>query len=58
MGNLLSSCPVENLSTEVGDIHVVVALCALLQAYLQSQPALARESAWVLNNLTGLNSHT
>ncbi|XP_030252193.1 transmembrane and coiled-coil domain-containing protein 6 [Sparus aurata] len=56
MGNLLSSCPVENLSTEVGDIHVVVALCALLQAYLQSQPALARESAWVLNNLTAHSS--
>lgn len=44
----------EDLSTQVGDVHIVVALCALLQAYLQTQPALARESAWVLNNLTGI----
>ncbi|XP_042349045.1 transmembrane and coiled-coil domain-containing protein 6 [Plectropomus leopardus] len=52
VGNLLSSCPLEDLGTQVGDMRLVVALCALLQAYLQSQPALARESAWVLNNLT------
>ncbi|KAG8004381.1 Transmembrane and coiled-coil domain-containing protein 6 [Nibea albiflora] len=56
VGNLLSSCPVEDLSTQVGDVHIVVALCALLQAYLQTQPALARESAWVLNNLTAYSS--
>ncbi|XP_073343107.1 transmembrane and coiled-coil domain-containing protein 6 [Pagrus major] len=56
VGNLLSSCPGENLSTQVGDVRVVVALCTLLQAYLQSQPALARESAWVLNNLTAHSS--
>lgn len=37
------------------DIRIVVALCAILQAYLQTQPALARESAWVLNNLTGFS---
>lgn len=40
----------------MGDVHIVVALCAILKAYLQTQPALARESAWVLNNLTGLSS--
>lgn len=54
VGNLLSSCPVETLSSHVGDVRVVVALVALLQAYLQTQPALARECTWVLNNLTGL----
>lgn len=40
----------------MGDVRIVVALCALLQTYLQTQPALARESVWVLNNLTGWNS--
>ncbi|XP_076594525.1 transmembrane and coiled-coil domain-containing protein 6 [Chaetodon auriga] len=56
VGNLLSSCPVEDLTTKLGDVHIVVALCAILQAYLQTQPALARESAWVLNNLTAYSS--
>uniref|UniRef100_A0A3Q1FCS7 Transmembrane and coiled-coil domains 6 n=1 Tax=Acanthochromis polyacanthus TaxID=80966 RepID=A0A3Q1FCS7_9TELE len=55
-GNLLSSCPVEDLSTQVGDVHLVVALCGLVQAYLHTQPALAREAAWVLNNLTAHSS--
>uniref|UniRef100_H3BWL7 Transmembrane and coiled-coil domains 6 n=1 Tax=Tetraodon nigroviridis TaxID=99883 RepID=H3BWL7_TETNG len=53
VGNLLCSCPVETLSSHVGDVRLAVALVALLQAYLQTQPALARECAWVLNNLTG-----
>ncbi|KAG7517897.1 Transmembrane and coiled-coil domain-containing 6 [Solea senegalensis] len=52
VGNLLSFCPVNSLSSQVGDVRLVVALCAFLQAYLHTQPALARESAWVLNNLT------
>uniref|UniRef100_A0A8C2ZZF5 Transmembrane and coiled-coil domains 6 n=1 Tax=Cyclopterus lumpus TaxID=8103 RepID=A0A8C2ZZF5_CYCLU len=56
VGNLLSSCPGKDLSTQVGDVRIVVALYALLQAYLQTQPALARESAWVLNNLTAHSS--
>ncbi|XP_059202367.1 transmembrane and coiled-coil domain-containing protein 6 [Centropristis striata] len=56
VGNLLSSCPVEDLSALVGDVRIVVALCALLQVYLPTQPALARESAWVLNNLTAHSS--
>ncbi|XP_070693239.1 transmembrane and coiled-coil domain-containing protein 6 isoform X2 [Pempheris klunzingeri] len=56
VGNLLSFCPVEDLTTQVGDHHIVAALCALLEAYLQTQPALARESAWVLNNLTAYSS--
>ncbi|KAG7230279.1 hypothetical protein INR49_024383, partial [Caranx melampygus] len=56
VGNLLSLCPVDSLNTQVGDIQLVVAVCALLQAYIHSQPALARESAWVLNNLTAHSS--
>ncbi|XP_023127465.1 transmembrane and coiled-coil domain-containing protein 6 [Amphiprion ocellaris] len=56
VGNLLFSCPVEGLSTQVGDVHLVVALCGLVQAYLHTQPALAREAAWVLNNLTAHSS--
>lgn len=56
VGNLLSCCPVETLSSHLGDDRIMVALVALLQAYLQTQPALARECAWVLNNLTGLCS--
>ncbi|KAM3866525.1 transmembrane and coiled-coil domain-containing protein 6 [Diretmus argenteus] len=56
VGNLLSSGPMEDLSAQVGDVHLLAALCAFLQAYLQTQPALARESAWVLNNLTADSS--
>ncbi|KAK1904218.1 Transmembrane and coiled-coil domain containing protein 6 [Dissostichus eleginoides] len=52
VGNLLSSCPLTDLSAQMGDVRIVVALCALLQAFLHTQPALARECAWVLNNLT------
>ncbi|XP_072295652.1 transmembrane and coiled-coil domain-containing protein 6 [Eucyclogobius newberryi] len=51
VGNLLSSCPVENFSAEV-DVRLPAALCALLNVYLKTQPALAREAAWTLNNLT------
>ncbi|KAM8908961.1 transmembrane and coiled-coil domain-containing protein 6 isoform 2-T2 [Spinachia spinachia] len=56
VGNLLSSCPENELSAQAGDVRMVAALCALVQAFLQSRPALARESAWVLNNLTALSS--
>uniref|UniRef100_A0A8D2ZLL7 Transmembrane and coiled-coil domain-containing protein 6 n=1 Tax=Scophthalmus maximus TaxID=52904 RepID=A0A8D2ZLL7_SCOMX len=52
VGNLVSCCPVDSLSTQVGDVRLVAALCAFIKAYLHTQPALARESAWVLNNLT------
>ncbi|XP_030595455.1 transmembrane and coiled-coil domain-containing protein 6 [Archocentrus centrarchus] len=52
VGNLSSSCPVEDLHAHLSDVHLVVSLCALAQAYLHSQPALARETVWVLNNLT------
>lgn len=52
VGNLSSSCPVEDLHAHLSDVHLVVSLCALVQAYLHSQPALARETVWVLNNLT------
>ncbi|XP_047440505.1 transmembrane and coiled-coil domain-containing protein 6 isoform X2 [Mugil cephalus] len=52
VGNLLSSCPVKDMITQVGDVHLVVSLCALVQAYLHTRPGLARETVWVLNNLT------
>lgn len=52
VGNLLSSYPLEQLSTQEVDVGLPAALCALLRVYLQTQPALARETAWVLNNLT------
>ncbi|MED6247841.1 hypothetical protein ATANTOWER_019046 [Ataeniobius toweri] len=52
VGNLLSSCPVEALSSQLGDVHLVAALCELVFAFLHTFPALARETAWVLNNLT------
>ncbi|KAK7922789.1 hypothetical protein WMY93_009691 [Mugilogobius chulae] len=51
VGNLLSSCPMERLIAEV-DVRLPAALCALLNIYLKTQPALAREAAWALNNLT------
>ncbi|KAG7275744.1 hypothetical protein CRUP_009847 [Coryphaenoides rupestris] len=52
VGNLVSSGPAEDMSSQVGDPHLLPALCALARAYLPSHPALARECAWVLNNLT------
>ncbi|KAM9376562.1 transmembrane and coiled-coil domain-containing protein 6 [Pholidichthys leucotaenia] len=55
LGNLLSSCPVEDVSCQLCGSHLVVALCSFVQAYLHSQPALARETAWVLNNLTAFS---
>ncbi|XP_060935259.1 transmembrane and coiled-coil domain-containing protein 6 isoform X1 [Limanda limanda] len=56
VGNLLSLCPVDSLSTQVGDVRLAAAVCVLLQAYPHTKPALARESAWVLNNLTAASS--
>lgn len=52
VGNMLSSCPVERISTEEVDVHLTDALCTTLNVYLKTQPALTREAAWVLNNLT------
>lgn len=51
VGNLLSSCP-ERLSTQEVDVRLMAALCTFLNVYLKTQPTLAREVAWVLNNLT------
>ncbi|XP_057707179.1 transmembrane and coiled-coil domain-containing protein 6 [Corythoichthys intestinalis] len=52
MGNLLSCCTSTETNACLSDIGLEAALCALLQAYVHSRPYLARESAWVLNNLT------
>ncbi|KAM4732470.1 transmembrane and coiled-coil domain-containing protein 6 isoform 2-T2 [Anableps anableps] len=52
VGNLLSSCPAEALRSQLGGLHLVAPLCELVFAFLHTLPALAREAAWVLNNLT------
>ncbi|XP_041845255.1 transmembrane and coiled-coil domain-containing protein 6 [Melanotaenia boesemani] len=56
VGNLLSSCPVNDLVSQIGDVHLAAALCAIVKAYLHTQPALAREATWVLNNLTAYST--
>lgn len=56
VGNLVSSGPVEILESHLKDLRLPAALCVFAQAYLHTQPALARESAWVLNNLTADSS--
>ncbi|XP_034037459.1 transmembrane and coiled-coil domain-containing protein 6 [Thalassophryne amazonica] len=56
VGNFVASGLIEELNTHVGDAQLLVALCTFLQTYLHTQPALARESAWVLNNLTAHSS--
>ncbi|XP_004545441.2 transmembrane and coiled-coil domain-containing protein 6 [Maylandia zebra] len=52
VGNILSSCPEEDLNAQLTDAHLPASLCGLVQAYLHTLPALARETVWVLNNLT------
>ncbi|XP_008418410.1 transmembrane and coiled-coil domain-containing protein 6 isoform X1 [Poecilia reticulata] len=52
VGNLLSSCPSEALHSELGGVDLVAPLCELVVALLHTLPALAKETAWVLNNLT------
>ncbi|XP_068596411.1 transmembrane and coiled-coil domain-containing protein 6 [Brachionichthys hirsutus] len=56
VGNLVSSCSTENLSAHVADVRIVVVLSTIVKVYLQTQPALAKEGAWVLNNLTAHSS--
>lgn len=53
VGNLLLSGPLGALQPQLNDSRLLAALCAFPQAFLQTHPALARESVWVLNNLTG-----
>ncbi|XP_061091280.1 transmembrane and coiled-coil domain-containing protein 6 [Conger conger] len=52
LGNLLSGCRSEGLQGQLRDSRLLPALCVLAQAFLKPHPALARESLWVLNNLT------
>lgn len=54
VGNLLLCSPVDS-SQEV-DVGLLAALCTFLDVYLHRQPALARETAWVLNNLTAFST--
>ncbi|XP_035266563.1 transmembrane and coiled-coil domain-containing protein 6 isoform X1 [Anguilla anguilla] len=52
LGNLLSGCGSGGLQAQLRDSRLLPALCVLAQAFLKPRPALARESLWVLNNLT------
>ncbi|KAJ8337602.1 hypothetical protein SKAU_G00365680 [Synaphobranchus kaupii] len=52
LGNLLSGCGPESLQAHLRDSRLLPALCVLAEAFLKPHPALARESLWVLNNLT------
>uniref|UniRef100_A0A3B5KZV9 Transmembrane and coiled-coil domains 6 n=1 Tax=Xiphophorus couchianus TaxID=32473 RepID=A0A3B5KZV9_9TELE len=52
VGNLLSSCPAETLHSQLGGVDLVAPLCELVVALIHTLPTLARETAWVLNNLT------
>ncbi|KAM9833751.1 transmembrane and coiled-coil domain-containing protein 6 isoform 2-T2 [Syngnathus typhle] len=56
VGNLLSYCTPDVAEACLSDVELAGSLCALLQAYVQTRPSLARESAWVLNNLTAQSS--
>ncbi|XP_030622468.1 transmembrane and coiled-coil domain-containing protein 6 [Chanos chanos] len=56
LGNLLVSLEGENPELYVEDSRILAALCVFTQTYLQPHPALARESLWVLNNLTAGSS--
>ncbi|KAM9795061.1 transmembrane and coiled-coil domain-containing protein 6 [Neosynchiropus ocellatus] len=56
VGNLLSSCPAEELATQLTDSRLVVTLCSMVQSTIQTRPSLARESLWVLNNLTAYSA--
>ncbi|XP_029626446.1 nucleolar protein 58-like [Salmo trutta] len=53
VGNLLLSGPLGVLQTKLNDSRLLDTLCAFAQVLLQTHPYLARESVWVLNNLTG-----
>ncbi|XP_068180999.1 transmembrane and coiled-coil domain-containing protein 6 [Antennarius striatus] len=55
LGNLVS-CSTENLSSHVSEVGIVVVLATIIRVYIQTKPALAREAAWVLNNLTAHSS--
>ncbi|XP_054890388.1 transmembrane and coiled-coil domain-containing protein 6 isoform X3 [Poeciliopsis prolifica] len=52
VGNLLSSCPAEALHSQLVGADLVAPLCELVVGLIHTLPALAREIAWVLNNLT------
>ncbi|KAJ8015334.1 hypothetical protein DPEC_G00025040 [Dallia pectoralis] len=56
VGNLLLSGPLGTLQSHVNDSRFLAALCAFAQVFLQTHPALTRESVWVLNNLTADSS--
>ncbi|RXM93823.1 Protein Red [Acipenser ruthenus] len=52
LGNLLANHGMESCREQMRDSRVLVALCAFIQGFLQQRPSVARESLWVINNLT------
>ncbi|XP_023685173.2 transmembrane and coiled-coil domain-containing protein 6 isoform X1 [Paramormyrops kingsleyae] len=52
VGNLLAGSALECCASQLTDSRLLAALCILAQTFLQPHPGLARESLWVLNNLT------
>ncbi|XP_010894027.1 transmembrane and coiled-coil domain-containing protein 6 [Esox lucius] len=56
VGNLLLSGPLGALQPHLKDSRLLAALIAFAQVFLRTHPALARESIWVLNNLTADSS--
>ncbi|KAG9346704.1 hypothetical protein JZ751_007018 [Albula glossodonta] len=56
VGNLLCGSRLESLQPQLRDSRLLPALCVLAHAFLQPYPGLARESLWVLNNLTADSS--
>ncbi|KAK6474668.1 transmembrane and coiled-coil domain-containing protein 6-like [Huso huso] len=52
LGNLLANHGMESCREQMRDSRVLVALCAFIQGFLQQHPSVARESLWVINNLT------
>nr|XP_023685177.1 transmembrane and coiled-coil domain-containing protein 6 isoform X2 [Paramormyrops kingsleyae] len=56
VGNLLAGSALECCASQLTDSRLLAALCILAQTFLQPHPGLARESLWVLNNLTADSS--
>nr|XP_006632037.2 PREDICTED: transmembrane and coiled-coil domain-containing protein 6 [Lepisosteus oculatus] len=52
LGNLLAGTGGEACREQIRDSRLLVALCAFIQAFLQTRTYIARESLWVMNNLT------
>ncbi|MBN3297374.1 TMCO6 protein, partial [Amia calva] len=56
LGNLLAGPGYDYCQEQLGDNRLLVALCVFIQAFLRPQSHVARESLWVINNLTAENA--